>query len=79
MRGNQMNYQEEQYFYALSKDRAESANMLEKPSMQGIKNSVVEKYSDQAHFVYELLQNADDADATSVRFVLEPNRLIFAQ
>ena len=73
-----MNYQEEQYFHALSRDRAESANTLEKPSMQGIKNSVVEKYSDQAHFVYELLQNADDADATRVRFVLELDRLIFA-
>ena len=73
-----MNKQEELYFQALSQDRAESADMLEKPSMRGIKNSVVEKYSDQAHFIYELLQNADDAKATSVRFILEPNRLIFA-
>lgn len=73
-----MTRQEELYFSALSKDRAESADMLEKPSMRGIKNSVVEKYSDQAHFIYELLQNADDAKATSARFILEPNRLIFA-
>lgn len=73
-----MNRQDEIYFEALSKDREESADMLEKPSMRGIKNSVVEKYSDQAHFIYELLQNADDAKATTARFVLEPNRLIFA-
>lgn len=73
-----MTRQEELYFSALSRDRAESADMLEKPSMRGIKDSVVEKYSDQAHFIYELLQNADDAKATSARFVLEPNRLIFA-
>lgn len=73
-----MNKQDELYFAALSKDRAESADMLEKPSMRGIKNSVVEKYSDQAHFIYELLQNADDAKATTARFVLESNRLIFA-
>ena len=73
-----MNKQEELYFQALSQDRAESADMLEKPSMRGIKNSVVEKYSDQAHFIYELLQNADDAKATNARFILEPNRLIFA-
>lgn len=73
-----MNKQDELYFAALSKDRSESADMLEKPSMRGIKNSVVEKYSDQAHFIYELLQNADDAKATTARFVLEPNRLIFA-
>lgn len=70
-----MNRQDEIYFEALSNDREESADMLEKPSMRGIKNSVVEKYSDQAHFIYELLQNADDAKATTARFVLEPNRL----
>lgn len=36
------------WFDKLAKDREESATMLEKPSMRGIKNSVVEKYSDQA-------------------------------
>lgn len=73
-----MTSQEKIYFEELSKDRAESADMLEKPSMRGIKKSVVEKYSDQAHFIYELLQNADDAHATNARFLLEPTRLIFA-
>lgn len=73
-----MNQQEKKHFEALSADRAESAKVIEKPSMCGIKNSVVEKYSDQAHFIYELLQNADDAKATTARFVLESNRLIFA-
>ena len=71
-----MNNMEKKYFQALSLDRAESADMLEKPSMRGIKNSVVEKYSDQAHFIYELLQNADDAMATNARFILEPNNNI---
>ncbi|MCL5972284.1 MAG: DEAD/DEAH box helicase family protein [Firmicutes bacterium] len=73
-----MNRQEELYFSALSKDRAENADMLDKPSMRGVKTSVVEKYSDQAHFIYELLQNADDAGATSARFVLGDNELVFA-
>lgn len=73
-----MNDQDRIYFTGLSEDRTESANMLEKPSMRGIKKSVVEKYSDQVHFIYELLQNADDAHATSARFILEPTRLIFA-
>lgn len=73
-----MNSQERAYFAELSKDRAESADMLEKPSLRGIKKSVVDKYSDQAHFIYELLQNADDAKATRARFVLEKDRLIFA-
>ncbi|MBR5545186.1 MAG: AAA family ATPase [Clostridia bacterium] len=73
-----MNKLEKEFFELLHKDRAESADMLEKPSMRGIKNSVVEKYSDQAHFIYELLQNADDANATTARFILEPERLIYA-
>jgi hypothetical protein len=73
-----MNKQEEILFDALSIDRAESADTIDKPSMRGIKNSVVDKYSDQAHFIYELLQNADDVQATAARFVLEPTQLFFA-
>ena len=73
-----MNEQENEYFDALSKDRSESADMLEKASLRGVKQSVVEKYSDQAHFIYELLQNADDVKAENVRFILEKDRLIFA-
>ena len=73
-----MNKQEEQYFNALSKDRAVIADVLEKPAARGYKDSVVEKYSDQAHFIYELLQNVDDACAENARFFLEENRLIFA-
>lgn len=73
-----MNRQEETYFIALSKDRAEIADVLERRAVRGYKDSVVEKYSDQAHFIYELLQNADDAHATRARFILKENRLIFA-
>jgi len=68
---------ENEWFYALTKDRTESADTLEKPSMRGVQRSVVDKYSDQAHFIYELLQNADDVKATSVRFRLEENGLFF--
>ena len=73
-----MNKQEELFFAALSKDRMEIANVLERRAVRGYKDSVVKKYSDQAHFIYELLQNADDACATNARFILEENRLIFA-
>lgn len=66
------------YFEALHEDRKESANFLERSSLRGIKKSVVEKYSDQAHFIYELLQNADDAKATSVHFELHLDKLIFS-
>ena len=73
-----MNAQEKAYFDALTKHRTRLANTLDDPALRGVKNSIVEKYSDQAHFVYELLQNADDANANSARFVLYNDRLIFA-
>lgn len=72
-----MNTEEKKYFEALSKHRAGLAQALEDPALRGVRYSVVEKYSDQAHFIYELLQNADDALATSASFRLEKNRLIF--
>ena len=73
-----MNTKDETYFEGLSKHRAHLADVLDDPALRGVKNSVVEKYSDQAHFIYELLQNADDAKATSARFVLDKDKLIFA-
>ncbi|MBR5041092.1 MAG: AAA family ATPase [Clostridiales bacterium] len=73
-----MNIQERAFFEALSKHRAGLARALEDPALRGVRHSVVEKYSDQAHFIYELLQNADDALATNARFRLEKDRLIFA-
>lgn len=73
-----MNTQDEIYFSELSKHRGGLADALDDPALRGVKHSVVEKYSDQAHFIYELLQNADDAKATSARFVLHKDKLIFA-
>lgn len=67
-----------EFLNALIKDREESANMLEKPSMKGIKSSVVDKYTEQAHFIYELLQNADDTKALHARFKLYHDKLVFA-
>ncbi len=43
----------------------------------GIRGSTVDKYADPAHFVFELLQNAEDQNATGVRFELEADRLVF--
>lgn len=65
-------------FERLTQDRQKSADVLEKQSMQGIKTSVSDKYSESAHFIDELLQNADDAKATKARFVLSSSGLIFA-
>ena len=72
-----MTPRDEKFFAALIEDREENSKILEKASMRGIKRSVVEKYSEQAHFIYELLQNADDAKATRAEFILHADRLIF--
>jgi len=70
--------QQTNYFEALTDKCLETAKALESFRLRGIKNSVVEKYSDQAHFIYELLQNADDAKATSAKFELFRDKLVFA-
>lgn len=72
-----MDIKEKIYFDNLHKDRSDSANTFEKPSNREMWRSIVEKYSDQAHFIYELIQNADDAGATRVRFVLKKDQLLF--
>ena len=43
----------------------------------GIRNLLTELYPDNAHFIYELLQNAEDKDASDVTFRLFPDRLEF--
>lgn len=73
-----MTHDQYELFNSLRKDREENARVLEKTSMKGVKRSLTEKYSEQAHFIYELLQNADDVKATKVRFVLNNDGLIFA-
>ena len=45
---------------------------------QGLRQSTVEKYPDPVHFVYELLQNAEDQGATEAQFRLAPTDLIFS-
>jgi hypothetical protein len=73
-----MDTQQLSYLESLNANRADAAKALAGFALSGVKDSVVEKYSDQAHFIYELLQNADDAEATSARFVLFEDRLVFA-
>ena len=39
---------------------------------------IIQLYTDKSHFVYELLQNAEDAGATGIRFVQYSDRLVRA-
>ncbi len=72
-----MNQQEKDIFNELIKDREESSRAIKKRSMRGVEESVVQKYSEKAHFIYELLQNADDCNATEVHFELTHEGLRF--
>lgn len=57
------------------KDREELARVLKRHV--GIRKIVEDLYPDKAHFIYELLQNAEDRNATAVRFDLGPQKLRF--
>ena len=43
----------------------------------GLRNLLADLYPDNAHFVFELLQNAEDSGATEVSFDLREDRLLF--
>lgn len=49
----------------------------DRDAYDGIKKLLTELYPDKAHFIYELLQNAEDMHATEVLFSLKGEQLIF--
>lgn len=69
--------QEQNLFKALREARIKANEVFNQRAFRGVKPNVVDKYAETAHFVYELLQNADDANATKVTIILKPDRLIF--
>ena len=64
-------------FEKLTKDRVDDWRVFYKINNRRIWDQIVDKYSDQAHFLYELLQNADDALATETSFELYEHGLVF--
>ena len=66
---------EKEWFDQLTAKRTNLAQQLKDPAAAGFWNSVVDKYSDEAHFLYELLQNSDDAQATEVHIHLRKESL----
>jgi hypothetical protein len=61
--------------------RRVNANLLqaarEAKAEQWLRRSAVEKYAEPTHFIFELLQNADDQEAKRVEFKLHPDRAEF--
>ena len=48
-------------FEELHKSTVTANQVFNQRAFRGVKPNVVDKYAETAHFVYELLQNADDA------------------
>lgn len=66
------------WFNELYNDRQSFVDISRKNNYErGIWQSTVDKYAEPDHFVYELLQNAEDQEATEVTFELRQDRLIF--
>lgn len=64
-------------FNLLHQSRLDDLKTFKKKSYRGVWSSIIDKYPESAHFIYELLQNADDAEATEVYIILKPDRLLF--
>ncbi|WP_224958711.1 sacsin N-terminal ATP-binding-like domain-containing protein [Geomonas subterranea] len=57
------------------REREDLARVLKRH--RGIRRVVEELYPDSAHFIYELLQNAEDTGATEADFLLSNDELVF--
>jgi len=64
-------------FEELLKNRSDYIHIARKNGFEeGLRNMLSELYPDNAHFIYEILQNAEDARATTVNFSLQTDRLV---
>lgn len=68
---------QKELFDALHEDKVQDYKVFSKRDYGRLFSSLIDKYPESAHFVYELLQNAEDANATHVSIILKKDRLIF--
>ena len=74
---SKLSEEERRFFSALHESRVTANEVFNQRAFRGVKPNVVDKYAETAHFVYELLQNADDANATEVSIILRKDKLLF--
>ena len=72
-----MTEEQKRLFQKLHDKKTKDISVLMDDDYVSIWRSTIEKYPESAHFVYELIQNADDANASVVSFILSDNQLIF--
>lgn len=64
-------------FEELREARMRLKKAHEENNFEGFNKLLYELYPDTAHFIYELLQNAEDMHATVARFILSENAIEF--
>jgi hypothetical protein len=69
--------EEKNWFAALTAKRLNTVETLRETGLNSFINHIIGTYHEPAHFIYELLQNADDAKATKARFELKYNGILF--
>lgn len=72
-----MNSQEIKWFERLHTEKTKDAAVFMKSEYRRWWSAVIDKYPDSAHFIYELLQNADDAKATAADIYLTKSGILF--
>lgn len=73
-----MTEEQKKWFDKLYEKRYEIAtHLMDDFAVCNVWSGLIEKYSDQAHFIYELLQNANDVKATRSSFELTKDGLYF--
>ena len=61
----------------LQKKSEANANFLSSnPAFSGVRTIISDMYDENAHFIYELIQNSDDANAKKIYFILREDCFI---
>lgn len=69
---------EQMWFEKLTAKRTNAVNVLRDEGLINVFVShIVDTYRESAHFLYELIQNADDVQATKARFQLKDDGILF--
>ena len=71
-----MNTKDRELLQKLKTRRRMLAESLNNPAISGVKDIVTNLYDENAHFIYELIQNSDDAGATNITFILTKECII---
>ena len=74
---NKLTQEQKALFDALHEDKVQDYKVFSKRDYGRLFSSLIDKYPETAHFVYELLQNAEDANASYVSILLKTDCLIF--